>query len=70
MLNSLTQRLLLMSEEDSQNLFFSVNMFSFSVIKTILTVFHHVKSNALQVYLLSHLETRLDTLLYTTVGNA
>lgn len=60
-----------MSEEDSQNLFFSVNtcMFSFSVIKTILTVFHHVKSNALQVYLLSHLETRLDTLLYTTVGN-
>lgn len=44
-------------------------MFSFSVIKTILTVFHHVKSNALQVYLLSHLETRLDTLLYTTVGN-
>lgn len=45
-------------------------MFSFSVIKTILTVFHHVKSNALQVYLLSHLETRLDTLLYTTVGNA
>lgn len=61
-----------MSEEDSQNLFFSVNtcMFSFSVIKTILTVFHHVKSNALQVYLLSHLETRLDTLLYTTVGNA
>lgn len=61
-----------MSEEDSQNLFFSVNtcMFSFSVIKTILTVFHHMKSNALQVYLLSHLETRLDTLLYTTVGNA
>lgn len=45
-----------MSEEDSQNLFFSVNMFSFSVIKNILNVFHHVKSNAFQAYLLSHLE--------------